>query len=230
MDGFARHGLAVLCAAALAAASCSVDDVRVLREGDLLFQVGGGSDFVRAIEDVTTAPGAELSFSHVGVLHFGDEGPMVVEATPEGGVALARLEDFLRECAHGPKGEPLLALGRYPDAVLAEKAAARSLGHLGKGYDRAFSPGDSLLYCSELVFVSFLDDALRPVFHEAPMTFRDSTGTTSPLWTEYYARLGEPVPEGVPGTNPNDLYREPALVRVAVPSRVWRRLEKGGRR
>ena len=48
------------------------------------------------------------------------------------------------------------------------------------------------------------------------MTFKDSTGETSSLWVEYYTRLGKDIPEGVPGTNPNDMSREVSLETVAV--------------
>lgn len=46
------------------------------------------------------------------------------------------------------------------------------------------------------------------------MNFRDSTGQIAPYWQEHFARLGMPVPEGVPGTNPGELSKDPALVAV----------------
>ena len=71
------------------------------------------------------------------------------------------------------------------------------------------------VYCSELVHASFLQDDGTPIFSAKPMTFKDPEGETDPYWTEYYARLGVPIPEGEPGTNPNDLSRDPVLQEIA---------------
>ena len=53
-----------------------------------------------------------------------------------------------------------------------------------------------------------------PIFTARPMNFRAADGTLPRYWEELFARLGEPVPEGVPGTNPNDLSHEEALYEV----------------
>ena len=36
-------------------------------------------------------------------------------------------------------------------------------------------------------------------------------GTLPQFWTELFAKAGEEIPEGVPGTNPNDMARESIL-------------------
>jgi hypothetical protein len=46
------------------------------------------------------------------------------------------------------------------------------------------------------------------------MSFSDSTGNISPLWISYFSKMGIPVPEGVAGTNPNDMSREGVLKRL----------------
>ena len=48
------------------------------------------------------------------------------------------------------------------------------------------------------------------------MNFRAADGHMPAFWTELFDRLGEPIPEGIPGTNPNDLAKEPVL------QEVWR--------
>ena len=216
MKGLALLALAI---AALLVWRCAPSSEDGLREGDLIFQANSGGDFVSAIEAVTRSSLEEMSFSHVGIIHFseknGEMSPYVLEATTNGGVVLTPLEDFLSSSAQGG-GRPLVRVRRYPDPVLAEKAVQRALSHLGKGYDYAFAPGTESLYCSELVWECFLGEDGRPLFHSNPMTFKDSTGEVSPLWVEHYKRLGEDIPEGVPGTNPNDMFREPSLVDVKV--------------
>lgn len=199
--------------------SCT-DKIYVLREGDLIFQANEGNSFVEAIEAVTVSGDKDMSFSHVGIIHFdkqsGVKKPYVVEATPSGGVRMTPLRTFLDDSAHDKDGNALVRVRRYPDSRLARAAARRSLGHIGKVYDFAFTPGDKALYCSELVYECFLDGKGRPLFRSNPMTFKDSTGATSPLWEEYYSRLGSEIPEGVGGTNPNDMYKEEFLRKVDV--------------
>lgn len=46
------------------------------------------------------------------------------------------------------------------------------------------------------------------------MRFRDADGNLPQFWVDLFAKLGETVPEGVPGTNPNDLSQDPQLVQV----------------
>ena len=92
-------------------------------------------------------------------------------------------------------------------------------------------PGDSAVYCSELVQMSFVfrgqrergaadgtdgtdctdgeDYAAEAVFATIPMSFHDSTGRVTEFWTKFYAARGLAVPEGEPGTNPGQLSRDP---------------------
>lgn len=229
--GLSRHILSGILTACLAAAvlSCSnpsrggEDD---LREGDLIFQANEGSDFVSAIEAVTTSRDAAMSFSHVGIVHYrrGESVPYVIEATPSGGVVATPLGEFLDSGARSPvDGCPMVRVKRYPDAEIAAKAAARSLSFLGREYDFLFTPGDETLYCTELVYYSLRTDEGKPILRANPMTFKDSTGVTSPLWEEYYAKRGAPIPEGVPGTNPNDMFGEEVLCGVDItPSSLER--------
>ena len=48
------------------------------------------------------------------------------------------------------------------------------------------------------------------------MNWRDKERNLPQYWQEHFKKLGMPVPEGVPGTNPTDLSRSPQLHRVAT--------------
>ena len=85
---------------------------------------------------------------------------------------------------------------------------------LGLPYDWSYLPGNGKIYCSELVYESFIDRGGKHVFTASPMNFRDSGGNLPEFWSDLFARLGEKVPEGVPGTNPNGLARESCLTEV----------------
>lgn len=63
------------------------------------------------------------------------------------------------------------------------------------------------MYCSELVYESYLNEDGSHIFNAIPMNFRASDGSMPEFWTSLFARLGSPVPEGMPGTNPNSIAR-----------------------
>lgn len=70
------------------------------------------------------------------------------------------------------------------------------------------------MYCSELVYESFLTDDYRHIFTANPMSFRDKDGQIPEFWGRLFSELGEPVPEGVPGTNPNDMAHDTIVKEV----------------
>lgn len=184
----------------LAALACSP---RGLRDGDLLFLSGDPGDFAAAVDASTGARG----FSHVGILDGAGPGRHVLEATPENGVVRTPLRVFLASAA-------ACSAFRYPDAAAARRAVATARTFIGRPYDFAFLPGTDALYCSELVYESFRAEDGRPLFHAVPMSFSDTTGRLLPFWISYYDSLGVAIPEGQPGTNPNDLSRDPVLIPI----------------
>lgn len=192
----------------LAVLSVACAEEAVLQNGDLIFQANEDGGFVDAIENVTAG-----IWSHVGIIQLREDGIYVLEATPAQGVVRTSLDDFLDASARDADGRPLVRIGRIRGLTSAEAAAAieRAETWLGRPYDAAFAPGTEALYCSELVYEAFLREDGSPVFHAHPMTFKGPDGETDPYWIRYYERLEQEIPEGVPGTNPNDMSREPVL-------------------
>ena len=82
---------------------------------------------------------------------------------------------------------------------------------VGRPYDDLYLPGDSAVYCSELVQLCFVTIGGELVFDTVPMSFHDETGEITDYWRDFYARRGLTVPEGMPGTNPGDLSRRPQV-------------------
>ena len=70
------------------------------------------------------------------------------------------------------------------------------------------------MYCSELVWESYHRPDGRPIFPARPMNFRAADGSMPVFWSELFERLGEPIPEGLPGTNPADMSRDSALTEI----------------
>lgn len=193
------------------ALSCGRNDDR-LHTGDLLFQVGRNSEMTGAITAATGDDGSP-DFSHVGIAVTAKGADSVLEATTEGGVRLTALAEFLGRAAK-IGGRPAVAAMRLKDTAGVAAAVWRARGCLGLPYDYSFRPGNGRYYCSELVWESFRAEDGSPLFTARPMNFRAADGTLPQFWIDLFARLGEEVPEGLPGTNPNDMAREPILEEV----------------
>lgn len=187
-------------------------NTRPLQTGDLLFRVGGKSDMSRAITEAT-ARDRTLDFTHVGIVLHCERGDSVLEAAPEDGVRLIGLAEFLGATASRSDVPRAVAM-RLRDTTGVARAVARARSYIGLPYDFAYRPHNGRLYCSELVWKSYLTPDGRPLFTARPMNFRAADGTMPAFWTELFTELGEPIPEGLPGTNPNDMVREPILEEV----------------
>lgn len=176
-----------------------IRDLRHLRDGDLLFVV---SPTPNAITEVTqkqhTPP-----IDHVAI-YFCQEGhPMVIEANYQG-VVERPLGSFLQDSPHVLVGRVRGSLDRATTLRLARS-------YLGQPYDYVFLPGNGAVYCSELVQLSYVDKRGRPIFGTIPMSFHDASGAITPYWADFYSRRALDVPEGQPGTNPNELSRHPRV-------------------
>lgn len=199
-----------------------------LQSGDLLFCIeqADGGGLGEAITSVTEGVEA-LAISHVAI-YLGsrqDEGATVgeerwvIEAVPDGGVRLTRLEEFMENAGCDAQGEPLIIGGRLRDTTDVSMMTERAMRYLGRPYDFLYEASDSAIYCSELVQISYLRSDGRAVFPTIGMTFRDASGQIAPYWLELYAQHGRDVPEGEPGTNPGQLSRDENIYLLYYPKR-----------
>ncbi len=207
-----KHILSCLFLLASLISSCSGDSAYIPRDGDLLFVVDTSSDFSKAITDAT-AWNDSLKYSHVAIVAVEDDKPYVLEASSEHGVARTEWDDFMGTSA-ASEDKPKIVIMRLTVDFPVEQAIERAKFHLGKPYDWSFLPDNGKFYCSELVYDCYRRADDTPLFTAKPMNFRDADGNMPTYWQELFGRLGEPVPEGVPGTNPNDLAKEPILTVV----------------
>jgi len=184
-----------------------------LQTGDLLFTVGKyNSELVAAIQ-TSTGQDKDIPFSHVGMVSIENGRMYVLEATHPWGVIKTPLKNFFNDTAV-LNGKHLIAVGRVNKEfeytiVNAIKNAEK---HLGKGYDYAYSETNDLFYCSELVRFAFLDSHGKPIFEPQAMSFKNpQTGDIDAYWIKHFEKLGKPVPEGEPGTNPADMAQSPVI-------------------
>ena len=177
--------------------------------GDLLFQVNEPSAMTDAITDAT-AQQDRYKISHVAIFQRTETGMWALEATGEGGVRRTPWHEFLNSSAR-INGRPGVIVMRVREDFPIGEAMRRAESHLGEPYDYSYLPDNGRMYCSELVYESYRRADGTPLFTARPMNFRNADGELPAFWVELFGRLGEPVPEGIPGTNPADMAKEPVL-------------------
>ena len=187
-----------------------IRDFNQLRDGDLLFVVAPSAN---AITEVTQGKNS-MPIDHVAIFFRRDEKPMVIEAIYEG-VVERPLETFLQE-------EQMVLVGRIKGRWDPTTTLRNARRYLGLPYDFVFLPDKGAIYCSELVQLSFVDRAGKPVFSPIPMSFHDESGKITPYWADFYARRALDVPEGKPGTNPHEMSRR-KCVKIKYK---WQRIDK----
>lgn len=141
-----------------------------------------------------------MLIDHVAIVHRigGEEGPLYVIEAKKPVVCLTPIDTFWHENAH-------LLIGRLNVDFDVYKSVRRCLMMVGKPYDDLYLPGDSAIYCSELVQLNYVNSQGALIFEPVPMSFHDETGKVTDYWREFYAKRGMAVPEGSPGSNPGEL-------------------------
>jgi hypothetical protein len=103
---------------------------------------------------------------------------------------------------------------RLRDTTGVAAAIERARKFIGQPYDYSFRPDNGKMYCSELVWESYLAPDGSRRFPARPMNFLAADGSLPRFWAELFAGLGEEIPQDIPGTNPNDMARDPQLKEV----------------
>ena len=193
--------LAIIVAVCVALTTAG-QSVNELQEGDLLFCCTNTANAITAV----TSGVEDLPIDHVAVFHRigGENGiPYVIEAVKPA-VQLTPLDTFMCQNPH-------VIIGRVRTDLYIYQSIRRCLAMVGKPYDDLYLPGDSAIYCSELVQLNYRSVSNRPIFEPIPMSFHDSTGRVTDYWLEFYRQRGMKVPEGAPGTNPGELSCRPQI-------------------
>ena len=177
-----------------------------VQEGDLLFQDSDCGPFCTSIEKVTFGYKGS-KFSHVGLLMKDKEGLKVMEAITKG-VVLTPIDSFLNRSFDRDKN-PKVVVGRLKprNQVLIPRAIDFVHRQMNKAYDEVFDYTNDKYYCSELIYDAFKSANNNiPIFKMQPMTFKDpETNQIFPIWKDYFAKLGHPIPEGELGLNPGGM-------------------------
>ncbi|MBQ5983784.1 MAG: glycoside hydrolase [Bacteroidales bacterium] len=207
---------AVLC---VLAGSCAREEG--LRTGDLVF-VGIPADYSLDESSMDSAiagatGGKEgLNLIHVAIAEVSDGRTWIIDATIRHGVDRHPLDTFLTDFTLKDGSMPVFKVMRLKDASVARSAVERAKQFIGMPYDVAFQPDNGALYCTELVQESYLSRKGSRIFPSAPMNFKNAEGEFPVYWTQLFERIGQSIPQGVPGTNPQEMSRDPHLDPVDV--------------
>ena len=193
-----------------------------LRTGDLIF-VGipldyaaeAPADSMDTVIAASTGVAGGLNLIHVAIAEVKADSVWIIDATLRHGVDRHPLDTFLTDFTLKDGSLPVFIVKRA-EGVDPEAAVGKAKTFCGQPYDLYFLPDNGAMYCSELVRESFLDAAGRPVFDNEPMNFRAADGSMPPYWEWLFGRLGTPVPQGLPGTNPQGMSASPVLKEVPV--------------
>ena len=192
--------------------SCSNGHEYEPQNGDLLFVVANSSNISKAIADAT-AWDDSIRFDHVAIVAVDDNGSYIIEASSRRNVVRTEWDYFL-EKAPSINGKPGIVVKRLNVPFDADMVISLAKSHIGEKYDWSYRHKNGKMYCSELVYECFLNPDGSHIFTDQPMNFRDKDGYMPRFWRELFERIGEEIPEGLPGTNPNDMSKEDCLDEV----------------
>ena len=204
---------------ALIALSCA-QQPDTLQTGDLVF-MGIPQDYSISEESMDGAISAAtgdggLNLIHVAIIEMADDGPYIIDATLKYGTDRHPLDSTIRQFTLKGGAQPVYIVKRLKDNKLAKEWVEKAKSFCGQPYDMRFLPDNGAMYCSELVRESFLGAEGEYLFDEKPMNWKNEKGEIPVYWTQLFALLGMDVPQGVPGTNPQDMSKSPLLETVDV--------------
>lgn len=193
-----------------------------IQKGDLLF-VGIPVDYSMDVEDMSSAISestgkkGEVNYIHVAILDVDENDRIwIIDATVKRGVDRHPLDTFLADFTLKDGSLPQLDVMRLKNAKKVSEYVENTKKYLGKGYDVYFLPDNDLYYCSELVRDTYVKSDGKHIFKARPMNFKSDDGTYPKYWVQLFGLIGQEIPQGVPGTNPNAMSKEKCLKRVGV--------------
>lgn len=177
-----------------------------LQNGDLLFVRASDSRVDGAIGAATHIQ-TKPNYTHVGIVEVDEGGIYVIEANMQQGVVRIPFMNFQES---NPSFDAYRLVGKYD----VKDILARAKTYLGQPYDFYYRANNGKMYCSELVWESYLDKKGAHIFEAKPMNFYDSQGKLPSYWRESFEKLGVAVPQGELGTNPNTMSQSKQLIKL----------------
>ena len=164
----------------------------------------------------STGEAEGLNLIHVAIAEVEGDSTWIIDATVRHGVDRHPLDTFLTDFTLKDGSYPEFIIKRLKDDKEASAYVENAKKFIGQPYDVHFLPENDSMYCSELVRDSYIGKDGSYVFESAPMNFKDSNGEFPLYWQQLFEKLGAPIPQDLPGTNPQDMSKSPAIVMTKV--------------
>lgn len=217
--------IAFICSIILAACSNTekaetVDNTDKLQTGDLVF-VALPLDYMADTTEMGSAIAAAtgdsvgINYIHVAIAEVSNDSVWIIDATLAHGVDRHPVDTFFSDFTLDDGSLPQMDIMRLSDNSKATKYVENAKQFTGRGYDLYFLPDNDEQYCSELVRNSYIEGD-KHLFSDAPMNFKSDDGTFPPYWVWLFEQIGQPIPQGLPGTNPNAMAKEKCLKKVDI--------------
>lgn len=168
--------------------------------GDLWFQHVNCGSICRAI-DRSTVSLQMPKVNHVAMVVSCKPSIQLAEAVSSG-VGQVAANKFILRSRSVVVGR---VLAKFADAIPAAVAFVKQ--QYGKPYNASFIDNTHSYYCSQLIVAAFAASHPSPsIFVKIPMRF-NPPHTDKPLvaWKNYYKTLHLKIPQGAPGSNPQQL-------------------------
>lgn len=160
-------------------------------------------------EAIVSATG---NLTHVAIVEIDADGNRwVIDATPQRGVCRYSLDTLIQD-----NPGAVFLVKRLRDTSGVSRFVDNARRFIGEPYDLSFLPGNDAHYCSELVRDAYRRPDGEYLFEDRPMNFLAPDGSMPSYWESLFGELGMPVPQGIPGTNPQDMSASPLLETVPV--------------
>lgn len=180
-----------------------------LENGDLIFVSAENDHLSEAINRVTQT-NENINFDHVGLIEKRKRKIYVLHAAPKKGSNKENLFHFYKRSK-----EPLIIYrlkNEYKNSI--PNAIIEANNMLGKPYNWEYILNEDSYYCSDYIERAFRKDS---IFNFIPMNFKDpQTDEIYHYWAEFYEHLNLDVPQGEPGTNPNQLAKSDKLTKIGT--------------
>lgn len=191
-----------------------------LRNGDLIF-IGIPANYTlnsdSMADAISDATGNDtLNLIHTAIAEVKGDSVWVIDATIKYRTDRHPLDSMIKSFTLKDGSLPVFIVKRLPDSCNVDAAVERAKTYCGRDYDLYFLPDNEPMYCTELVQVSYLDSKGNPLFQNKPMNFKNKDGEYPVYWVQLFERLGVPIPQGIPGTNPQDMSKSPLLSPVNI--------------
>ena len=175
-----------------------------VQDGDLIFQ-SSQSKQSQAIEIAT-----DSKYSHCGIVFFENDVPFVYEAVQP--VGKRKMTDWI---SSGVNQTCVIKRFKGIDTVSNNallKMIKYATSHFGKNYDAYFSWTDKEMYCSELIYKTYLNGLNFKLV--IPKMLRDFNLDAPVVRKIMRERYGENIPYDQLMISPGQLYDSPYLISV----------------